>query len=150
MDAQGYITNRVAGLNQDTMRLYDFICRRVDRDYVEVSRRLKEAYYRDARSLQYSVCEVVRRAAEKTCGSSANATVVKDKILEIAVGRAAETGESAKQEAVLSHTASRGAQAGAFKDRPSSGHGSWKEMPTSAMPCLPGAHDSCDHSGYGA
>lgn len=71
-----------------------------------------------------------------------------DKRLTVIVGRAAGTNLSAKLEASSLHTASSGAQAGAFRDRPSfNDRLNMKTLP-SAMSILAGAHDLRGHSGY--
>lgn len=150
VNAQGDITNVVTGLHRDAVSSYDSIRGRFDGALVEVSRRRKEAFDRKAQSLQQSVGEAVRGAPEGSRWSFVSAPAAIDKNLGIIVGRAAETGGSAKPKAASSHSASRGAQAGASRDRPSSGQGWRKEAFSNAMLNLPGAYDPRDHSGYGA
>lgn len=123
VDAQGHNADTETNLHQETLSSYDFIRHGVDEALVEVSTRLNKAFDCGVRSLQQSVRDAVRGAAEKPCESLINAPVVIDKRLEAIVGQAAGTVESAKPEASSLHTASRSAQTGASKDRPSSNCG---------------------------
>lgn len=136
-DAQGDNSDMVTGLHQETVMLYNSICGGLDEAFVEVSRRLKEAIDREAQSLQQSVRDVVRGAEEQTRGSFANAPVSIDKRLELIVGRAAATGESAEPKAPSSYIASRDALAGASREPPNSNHGAQKVGPLNAKPNLP-------------
>lgn len=124
---------------------YDFNLHCVDEALVNVSRRLKKVFDREAWNVQQSACDGARGAAEKTGGSFANALVAIYKRLGFIVGQDAGTGESARPEASSSHTASRAAQAGASSTCPSSGHGSRKRAPPSAMPNSPKMFNSRDY-----
>lgn len=148
--AQGDITYAVTRLPHDTVRLYDSISRGVDAAQVEGSRRQKATFDREARSLQESVLDTVRGAAEKTCESCSYTLVAIEKRLEAVVCQAAGTGELARPEASLSHTSSRGAQADVTRNHPSSKYGLQKDMTPSTMPSSPGAYDPRNYSGYGA
>lgn len=117
---------------------------------VEISRRLKEVFDREVRSLLQSVRKAVRALAEGTRESFTSAPVAVDKRLEVVGARTAETSKSAERETSSSHTASSGAHAGASESRSSSCYVSRKEAPLCVMPNSPEVHDPCDHSGYGA
>lgn len=65
---------------------------------VAVSRRLKEAFDRQAQSLARSVRDAVRGAEDAVCGLFANAPLAVDTSLGVIVNRATGTGESARPE----------------------------------------------------
>lgn len=102
-DAEGDITDMVTGFYRKTGVFYDSIRSGVDGAIVKISRRLKEPFDREARSLQQCVCDAVCDAAEGTRGLFANLPVAIDKRLRIIISRAAGTSEATKLEASSSH-----------------------------------------------
>lgn len=130
--------------------MYDSISRRFDETLAEVSRRLREVLACEARSLQQSVRNGVRRTATETCRSFANSPVAIHKRLGAVVGRVVGTGMWVKLEALSSHTTSTGAQTGASRDHPSSDYGYRKDTRPSTTPNSPRAHNHRDRSEYSA
>lgn len=111
-----------------------------------VSKRVKEAFEREARSLQRDVRDAVHTAAESTRGSFAGVPGAVDKSLGVIIGRAVEIGKSTRPEAFSSHTANRDAYADAFGSR---------TRPTDVLHAAsifnsPGAQSLCVHSFCGA
>lgn len=84
-DAQGNITNLLIRLHRSTVSFYNFNCRNVAEDLVEVSKRLKEAFIRRACRLQRGFRDAVRAEAETTRGLFAGAPGAVDKCLEVFV-----------------------------------------------------------------
>lgn len=123
-DAKGDITNMVTELHRKTVLSYVSNRLGVNGALVEVSTRLKKAFACEARSLQRSVRDTVRGAAEETRGLFASTPVAIGKTLGVDVCRATGTNDSAKPEVSSSHTVSRGPQAGVCRDCPSSDYGS--------------------------
>lgn len=70
-DALADTIGMVTSLHRGTMCLYDYIPRKVDGAFVEVSKHLKEAFICKARSLPQSVCEAVCAAKKDTRAPSA-------------------------------------------------------------------------------
>lgn len=85
-DAQGDTTNLASGLHRKTVRSYDSIRLGVDGALVEVSKPLKEAFDREAQSLQQSDHNAVCRAANATGRLSVNLQVANYKRLGVIDG----------------------------------------------------------------
>lgn len=65
-NARGDVVNIVKGLHRDNVGANKSIHCNVDQSLVSVSKRLKEAFNREARSLQQVVCDAVRVVVETT------------------------------------------------------------------------------------
>lgn len=82
-DVKDNIFGVVTGLHQEAVSSYNSTRRGVNGVLVEVSRCLKEAFDRETRGLQKSVCAAVRGIAEGTRGSFTKALIVIDKRLGV-------------------------------------------------------------------
>lgn len=147
---QGKITNLPMVFSTDTVSSYDAIGHGAIGAIVEVGRRPKEAFDREARNPQQSVRDRVREAAKKTRDSFANEPDEMDMWSRVKLEQAACTVVSARPRVSSSRSASQDAQADVYCSWTDRDCFSGKGSPTNAIYSLLGAHVFRDHSGYGS
>lgn len=90
-DAHYDTTNMGTWMPRSTVSSYAVICRDIDGALVEVSKRLKEAFDCEARTLKQSFCDALLAAVESTRVQFAGSLGALDKSMGMVIGRATGT-----------------------------------------------------------